>query len=72
VQPTTLLKLEHICQNTDVKMPHFCYKHGWNKRELMKLNEYLIIYLYTGLYFLLKVVFVDTKTLWKLGHVFTK
>lgn len=72
MQPTTLLRLEHICQNTDVKMLHFCYKHGWNKREPMKLNEYLIIYLYTGLSFLLKVVFVDTKTLWKLGHTLTK
>jgi hypothetical protein len=50
----------------------FFYTHDWKKREPIKLNEYLIIYLYTGLYFLLKVVFVDTKTLWKLGHTLTK
>lgn len=50
----------------------FCYKHELNKREPMKLNEYLIIYLHTGLPFLLKVVFLDTKILWKLGHVLTK
>jgi len=54
-------------------MPYFCYKHELNKTEPMKLNnEYLIIYLYTGLPFLLKVLFLDAKTLWKLGHVLTK